>query len=77
MTYAKVRKELLDNEEFPPLADVSRNVLKGPPITFYSDTFECFCPETIDCEEFNLILVAKLGGIYLGRSIDFDFSEEG
>lgn len=74
MTYARVRQDLIDAGEFPPLQSGSGKELENVSTFFDSNKlYECFQPEVIDHREYNLILVDEDGTIFLSNSIDFDF----
>lgn len=71
--YAILRYELLEREEIPPLIGKEKS-----PIDWKTFHCECFQPDELDNEEFNLILKSDefVNGYAMAMSIDFSFYEK-
>lgn len=67
---AKLRKDLLEQNEYPPLIGHDTHT-----INWHRHVFECEQSELLEGAEFNLVLSSPLfkHGIAFACSIDFDF----
>ena len=69
-TFARVRRDLVEAEQLPP---TSQNHL---PSEHFNTIFECWQPEEMEHEEFNLLIKETDGRPFLVMSIDFEFLTE-
>jgi len=75
--YARLRKDLIEAEEYPPLLNCKKQELTKIYEWYNLNwSFECWQPEALDNEEFNLLLIDKENTLFYARSIDFEFEEE-
>lgn len=73
---ARVRKDLIEAGQFPPLWSMSYQPvnLKNTNLKVWEE-FESFQPEAWNNDEINTMLIDFMGSLFFGNSIDFDFFE--
>ncbi len=78
MTKAFFRKSLLADGHLPyiVLAGSMELAFFADEIDWATEQFDFWQPDELDDDEFNLVMIHKEYGIFIGHSIDFDFTEE-
>jgi hypothetical protein len=71
---ASVRKDLKENGDMPVI--LIGGMLSHVRPEWMDMHFECFQPNVWDNNEWNLILMHPVMGIFLGNSIDWDFNQD-